>query len=313
MKLRVVGPFEDRMVQQISVDYPDVAVLTDARPLDEGIIDVLLAWEANVDDVVAAVRVHPSLRWVHTNAAGIHPSLIAVLDGQPSVLTNGSGAQASAIAEYVVAALLAFAKRLRELGRLQDRAEWSTNFRMAELRGMTVGIIGLGNVGCAIARLLRPFGVRLLGVRRRPLPVAEVDVVYAREDVGQFLSQLDALVIAAPLTTETQRMIGQAELARLRPGTFLVNVARGAIVDEGALIDALRSGHLAGAALDVFSEEPLPDTSPLWTHPRVIVSPHCCDHTPQTHERGLDVFLDNLRRFVHGDPLRNVVDRDLGY
>ena len=313
MRLRVVGPVEERMVLKIRVAFPDVAVLTGALSPNDGIVDVLLAWEAPVDDLVAAVRAHPALRWVHTNAAGIHPSLIAALDGQPTVLTNGSGAQAPAIAEYVVAALLTWLKRLRELNRLQDNAQWAADFRVAELRGMTVGIIGLGQAGRAVARLLRPFGVRLLGLRRRSLPVEEVDSVYGREDIGQFLGHLDTLVIAVPLTRETQGMIGRAELARLRPGAYVVNVARGAIVDEGALIDALRSGQLAGAALDVFGEEPLPATSLLWTLPGVIVSPHCCDHTPQTTERGLEVFLDNLRRYLQDEPLRNVVDRGLGY
>jgi phosphoglycerate dehydrogenase-like enzyme len=143
--------------------------------------------------------------------------------------------------------------------------------------------------------------------------VSEVDEVFAPKDLGQFLAQLDALVIAAPLTNETRGMIGDAELARLPPGAFLVNVGRGAIVDEGALIAALRSGQLAGAALDVFNEEPLPPTSALWTLPTVVISPHCCDHTPGTDDRGLDLFLDNLRRYVQGEPLRNVVDRRLGY
>ena len=155
-----------------------------------------------VDNVVAVVGALPALSWVHTNAAGIHPALIAALDGHPTVLTNGRGAQAPAIAEYVVAALLTFVKRLRELGRFQDQAQWASPFRVAELRGMTIGIIGLGNAGRAIARLLRPFGIRLLGLRRSPGPLAEVERRYGREDIDQFLDQLDALVIAAPLTTE---------------------------------------------------------------------------------------------------------------
>lgn len=313
MQVRVVGPLNDWMARRIGDEFADVVLLVDASQPKEGEIDALLAWEAGVDDVVAALREHPPLGWVHTNAAGVHPVLIAALNGQVTVLTNGSGAQAPAIAEYVVTVLLTFVKRLRELGRNQDQAHWSPGYRIAELRGKTVGIIGLGNAGLAIARLLRPFGVRLLGVRRRSEPVSDLDAVYAREDLGQFLEQLDALVIAVPLTNETRGMIGAAELARLPPGAFLVNVARGAIVNEEALIAALRSGHLAGAALDVFTEEPLPATSPLWTHPSVLLSPHCCDQTPQTDERGLELFLDNLARYVRGEPLRNIVDRRLGY
>jgi phosphoglycerate dehydrogenase-like enzyme len=276
-------------------------------------VAALLAWEADVADLVAAIERHRTLSWVHTNAAGVHPSLIAALEGQAAVLTNGSGAQAAAIAEYVATALLAFVKRLREFDRLQRQAQWSPGFKVAELRGMTVGIVGLGNAGRAIAQLLRPFGVRLLGVRRHQAPVPEVDALYARSEFNEFLAQLDALVIAVPLTDETFGMIGQNELARLPAGAYLINVARGPIVDEDALIGALRSGHLAGAALDVFSEEPLPATSPFWSLPNVVVSPHCCDHTLETDERGLELFLDNLSRFIREEPLRNIVDRSLGY
>jgi phosphoglycerate dehydrogenase-like enzyme len=313
MKLQIVGPIDDSMVRRIGELNSDVMIRTGASSPDETPCDVLLAWETTVDELVAALRGHRSLPWVHTNAAGIHPLVIDALAEQPTILTNGSGAQAPAIAEYVVAALLAFRKRLRELGRFQDQAQWAVGFRVAELRDLTVGIVGLGNAGRAIARLLRPFGVRLLGVRRHPAPVEEVDRVYSLDELPEFLAQLDALVIAAPLTSETRGIIGAKELARLRPGAVLVNVARGAIVDEDALIAALHTGQLAGAALDVFGEEPLLASSPLWAMPNVIVSPHCCDHTPETDERGLALFLDNLTRYVNGEPLRNVVDRDVGY
>jgi phosphoglycerate dehydrogenase-like enzyme len=150
-------------------------------------------------------------------------------------------------------------------------------------------------------------------VRRHPVAAPEVDALYALRDLPDFLAQLDALVIAAPLTDETRGLIGRDELMRLPAGAYLINVARGPIVDEDALIAALQSGHLAGAALDVFAEEPLSATSTFWSLPNVIVSPHCCDHTPQTDERGLELFLDNLSRYIREEPLRNVVDLSLGY
>jgi phosphoglycerate dehydrogenase-like enzyme len=313
VNLRIVGPIDPEQIRQIAEGYAGVTTYVKANSANAADIDALLAWEADIGDIVAAIESHSSLRWVHTNAAGVHPALIAALAGQEAVLTNGSGAQATAIAEYVVTALLAFTKRLRELDRLQSQAQWSIGFRVAELRGMTVGIVGLGNAGRAIARLLRPFGVRILGVRRHPAPVPEVDALYGLSDLKEFLGQLDALVIAAPLTDETHGLIGRDELARLPAGANLVNVARGPIVDEDALIAALRSGHLGGAALDVFADEPLLATSPFWSLPNVIVSPHCCDHTPQTDERGLALFLDNLSRYLREEPLRNVVNRRLGY
>jgi phosphoglycerate dehydrogenase-like enzyme len=184
---------------------------------------------------------------------------------------------------------------------------------MKELRGRTAGVVGLGDLGGSIAQALAAFGVHVLGVRRVPRPAPHVERVFARNQLDELLSLLDILVLAAPLTGDTQQLIGRDELARLPEGAFLVNVGRGELVDESALIDALGSGHLAGAALDVFQTEPLPADSPLWHLPNVFISPHCADNTPQSLERAMEIFLDNLDRFRHGAPLRNVVDRTLGY
>ncbi|HEX5414243.1 MAG TPA: D-2-hydroxyacid dehydrogenase [Chloroflexota bacterium] len=313
MRLRVVGPMGDDLIREIGQTIPEVEVTTGQSGPADADVDALVAWDARVEEIVAAVRSHPSPRWVHISAAGVHPALIEAVRRHGIILTNGSGAQAPALAEYVVLALLNFVKRMSALKSLQDRAEWSSDFTVSELRGKTIGLIGLGNVGLTTARLLRPFGVRLLGVRRGLEKPAEVDEIYPRQQLPQFLEQLDALVITAPLTAETRGMVGAEELARLKRGAYLVNIARGGILDENALVTALRSGQLSGAALDVFAEEPLPPTSSLWTCPNVVLSPHCCDRTPQTRERGFTLFLDNLGRFVRGDLLRNVVDLDLGY
>lgn len=313
MQLRVVGPMEDDLIRKIGQRFPEVEVITGERGLSSDGVEAVVAWEAGVDELVAAVRSHPSARWVHTSAAGVHPAVIEAVRQRETVLTNGRGAQAPALAEFVVLALLVFVKRLRELEALQNRAKWSSDFAVSELRGKTIGLIGLGNAGLTTARLLRPFGVRLLGVRRGLEKPPEIDEVYSRQELPRFLEQLDALVVTAPLTTETRGMIGAEQLTLLKRGAYLVNVARGGIVDENALIAALQSGQVSGATLDVFGEEPLPVTSLLWACPNVVVSPHSCDHTPETFERGFALFLDNLARFVRGDVLQNVVNLDLGY
>jgi len=314
VRLYVIGDLPARHAERLAGRFPDVAVITAATWDRREGVDAVLMWEQmDPAPLVPVLRAHPALPWVHTNLAGVPAALLEALDGHPAALTNGSGAHAPSIAEFVAAALLMFAKRLPELRAFQERGEWASGMRVGELGGRTVGIVGLGDVGLAIARVLRPFGVRLLGVRRRPEPVAEIDALYPRSELPEFLARLDALVLAAPLTAETAGLIGTSELARLPRGACVVNVARGALLDEAGLIAALRSGHLGGAALDVFAEEPLPATSPLWRLPNVIVSPHCCDNTPQTADRGLEIFLDNLGRFRGGAPLRNVVDRDLGY
>jgi phosphoglycerate dehydrogenase-like enzyme len=213
----------------------------------------------------------------------------------------------------VVAVVLAFYKDLFAMRALQARREWSSSFAVRELRGQTVGLVGLGSIGGSTARLLRPFGVRLRALRRKREPSSDVDEVYTRPELDRFLDDLDVLVIAAPLTAETRLLIGAAEVQRLRRGALLVNVGRGAIVEEAALLDALWSGQLGGAALDVFETEPLSPESPFWSMPNVLVSPHCGDSTPQSPERSLAVFLDNLARFRSGAPLLNVVDRERGY
>jgi phosphoglycerate dehydrogenase-like enzyme len=244
--------------------------------------------------------------------AGVPNDLLATLRPYPTVLTNGSGAFGRPVAEYVVGAILAFYKRLANMSALQARHEWA-DLTLRELGGRTVGIIGLGDLGATVARLLRPFDVRLLGLRRGGEPSPAVDQVFGPDALLAFLAQLDVLVIAAPLTADTRGLVGEPELAALPRGAFLVNVGRGPIMDEAALVDALRSGHLGGAALEVFSHEPLDPASPLWDLPNVAIAPHCADHTEESNQRALALFLDNLGRFRRGEPLRNVVDVTKGY
>jgi phosphoglycerate dehydrogenase-like enzyme len=204
-------------------------------------------------------------------------------------------------------------KRFHEMRAAQLRSTWLPEFKIRELRGQTVGIVGLGDLGLSIARVLRPFGVQLRGLRRSQAQAPEVDELFEPSRVAEFVQGLDILVIAAPLTRETRGLIGAAELAALAPGALLVNVGRAAIVDQGAMLAALQSGQLGGAALDVFLDEPLAADSPLWQMQSVFISPHCADASPQSLERGLELFLANLGRFQRGEPLHHVVDRPAGY
>lgn len=275
--------------------------------------DCLLVWDGAAAETLAAIDAEPSLGWVHLRSAGVPAPVPAACEERGLILTNGSGAQANAIAEYVVCALLGLCKRVPELIEAQRQRHWRPELGGTELHGQTIGILGVGAVGRACARLLGPFGVQLIGVRRSAGAVPGIAEVHSSPELSAVLPRLDALVITAPLTEATRGMIGRAELSRLRPGAVLVNVGRGAIVDQGALVDALRANHLAGAALDVFTEEPLPSSSSLWSLPNVMISPHCVDDTPQTAQRGLDLFLENLERWLAGRPLANLVDAEIGY
>jgi phosphoglycerate dehydrogenase-like enzyme len=306
MRLGLVGQLPDAYSQRLLERFPEVEIA-------DGALDAVLFWGRPLDRVVEIVRSQPDLAWVHQRAAGVQPKLLEALSGHPTVLTKGTGAHGPAIGEYVAAVVLAFYKNLPGLFRLQERCQWAGDFAFRELAGQTVGIMGLGSAGSSTARVLRGFGVHLRGLRRISSPAPDVDELFGPADLGRFLDRLDVLVIAAPLTAATEGLIGGHELARLRRGALLVNVGRGPIVDEAAMLAALESGQLGGAALDVFDTEPLPPDSPLWRTPNVIISPHCADSTPESPQRSFDIFLDNLGRFLLREPLLNIVDRQEGY
>ena len=305
MKLHVVG--DPASTYRARLDALDLT----AAPNPRG--DCLLVWDAQLDAALATMEREPDLRWVHTRMAGVPSPLLHACQRHDLILTNGSGAHGEAIAEYVVAMLLALCKRLPELLQHQHDRIWWHDAHARELAGQTVGIIGTGALGRATARLLRALNTRLIGVRRAPGPVPEFDEVHTTAELASVLAHLDALVIAAPLTPATRGLIGRAELDLLPAHALLINVGRGPIVDERALTDALHAGRLAGAALDVFAHEPLAHDSPLWSAPNLILSPHCADNTHQTTQRELALFLDNLARWGRGEPLRNVVDAQRGY
>ncbi|MFI5266310.1 MAG: D-2-hydroxyacid dehydrogenase [Chloroflexota bacterium] len=290
----------------------DVALTQGEQPAETP--DAVLIWGFGEHLISGVLREHPRVRWVHLRRAGVSDEMLAAMRENPSVVfTNGRGGRGPAVAEYAVVALLALLKGLPELHARQDRREWVRDFRMQEAGGKTVAILGLGDVGRNAARLLKAVGMHVIGIRRQPGAVPDVDETYDSAQLRSLLSRVSALIIAAPYTPDTEGLIGANELALMPEGSFLVNVGRGELVDTEALVAALKSGHLAGAALDVFVDEPLPPSSPLWSMPNVIISPHAASHTPESDDRGLEVFLENLRRFRGGEPLLNVVDAGLGY
>ncbi len=275
--------------------------------------DCLFVSHGAIDEAVSAIDEQPALAWVHTRAAGVTPPLLEACRTRSLTLTNGSGPHGSAIAEYLVCVLLCLFKRIPELLESQHRRAWRSDMWLDELRGKTVGILGLGALGRSCAQLLVPFGVHLIGLRRTAGSVPEIEEVFPTSELASVLPRLDALVIAAPLTHATRGLVGRRELSLLAPEAVLVNVGRGPILDEDALAEALRAGRLRGAALDVFHQEPLPSDSPLWSAPNLIISAHRADATRQTAMRELELFIANLGRWIEGTELENVVDLDQGY
>ncbi len=255
----------------------------------------------------------PRLRWIHSRPAGVDRLLFPELVESDVTLTNSRGVFSGALAEWVLAALLFFAKDLARMRRSQAQGRWDP-FEPELLQGRTAGIVGLGDIGRACARLLRCAGMRTLGLRRTaPAANPDVDEVLPPAGLLELLSRADAAVVALPLTPETRGRIGARELAALRSHAVLVNVGRGAVVDEAALVDALRAGRIRGAALDVFQQEPLPAGHPFYALDQVLLSPHCADQIAGWREQANAVFLDNLARYLAGQPLLNLVDKRQGY
>jgi phosphoglycerate dehydrogenase-like enzyme len=257
----------------------------------------------------------PRLRWLHTPSAGVDGLLIPEVIERKIVLTNSAGAHAIPIAEFVLLGMLGHAKRASELSALTPENAWEQGRRLHlnELYEKTLLILGLGHIGQEIARRAAAFDMRVIGSRRRPTPIAGVERVVGEDIWRELLPEADYVVIATPLTSATRGMLNTAALALLRPSAYLINIARGEIIDTAALIVALEQGRLAGAALDVLPEEPLPPDHPLWRTPNVWITPHISSSSPRTSERAIAIFLENVRRDMAGQPFVNLVDQQAGY
>ncbi|MEP0755364.1 D-2-hydroxyacid dehydrogenase [Trichocoleus sp. Lan] len=255
----------------------------------------------------------PTLRWQHTPSAGVNHILTPTFLEREITLTNGAGVHAIPIAEFVLMFMLYHAKNLPQLQAFQAERNWGRGITLKELKDATLLIIGAGSIGVAIAQRASSFGMRVWGSRRHPEPLPEFDKVVSATEWRSLLPEADYVVVSTPLTPETKGTMDAAVFQAMRSSAFFINIARGAIVDEAALLTALREGWIAGAALDTFSAEPLPPDSPFWSLPNVFISPHCSADSPQTYQRSLELFLENLSRYQAGLPLRNVVDKQVGY
>jgi phosphoglycerate dehydrogenase-like enzyme len=279
--------------------------------------DIEVALGAPGPDLIRDFLGHaPRLRWLHTMSAGVDRFLIPEIAARRGLtITNNSGPYDVPIAEFVLAAMLSAAKRLPDYQRAQAASRWEKELRLVELRGATVVIVGLGSIGGEVARLCAAFGMRVVGVRRRlDLPHPEgVAMVVTPERLGDVIGEADHVVIAAPLTPGTRGLVSREIIARMKPTAWLINIARGAVVDEAALLEALKANRLGGAAIDAWWTEPLPSESEWWSLPNVIATPHISNSSPKIQERTLALFLENLRRWKAREPLLNVVDLQAGY
>ena len=257
----------------------------------------------------------PNLRWIHSASAGVDRVATSSVRAREITVTNARGVFSRPIAEYVVMMMLAIARRLPQLIELQRERTWQPLLGI-ELGSLTVGIVGYGSIGAELAKLLEPFGTTVLATRRRVergTDEAPNVRLFPFDELERVLAESDVVVLAAPLTEQTAGLIGAPQLQAMRESGWLINIARGRLIDEGALRRALESGWIAGAVLDVFNDEPLQPDSPLYTTPNLIVTPHTSWSSDRVVERGLAVFIENLRHYLAGEPLENVVDLEAGY
>lgn len=261
----------------------------------------------------------PNVRWVQASFAGIGQFLerYRYAERMPQArFTTASGIHAKPLAEFCALAMLSFSRDLFRMQRDQRERRWERR-SATDLEGRTLAIVGVGNIGMEVARLAQAFRMRVIGIKRNTAGVDPaslyLDELYGPEQLHDLLRQAEFLALVTPHTGETERMIGAPELALLPHGAVLINIGRGAVVDEPAMIEALRSGHLAGAALDVFAQEPLPQESPLWDMPNVLISPHATGMSDREGGRLTDLFCENLRRFLNDEPLINLYDPQRAY
>lgn len=290
----------------------DLVLLTgDGRVSDADLARITIAlfspdtWPDRVSAFMGAVVRCPDLRWLQTAFAGTdHPVFQGLLD-RGVTLSTASGATAPAIAQTVMMYLLMLSRRMPELDAARAERRWAPG-RSTDLHGLRMGIVGYGAIGAEVAALATAFGIEPIGVRRAERGDETIEI-WTDDRLDELVGWADAVVVCAPLTDATRGLFDADRFARMRPGSWFVNVGRGAICDEEALVEALASGHLGGAGLDVFATEPLPAGSPLWSLPNVVMTPHCSGDSPRSDERAVEIMIDNFRRRTAGDPLSRVV------
>jgi phosphoglycerate dehydrogenase-like enzyme len=307
-------------VDKLRTDFPQVEVKYSATKRDDeqalNGADVLIGWSLSPEQLRAA----KNLRWIYSITAAVDQFLYPELISSEIAVTNAGRVHGPVVAEHAIAMLLALAKRLPSAVRYQERRKWAMDAiwneqpRPREVRGANVVVIGLGSIGAEVASMAASLKMHVIGVREHPeRGTAGANEVVGYGSLDDAIARADFVVLAAPLTERTHHLIDARRLRLFRPTAFLINVSRGALVDEGALVKALRDRKIAGAALDVFEQEPLSRWSPLWKMPQVLITPHTAFLTENVWHRHYEVFAANLKRYLAGQPLEGIIDTRRGY
>lgn len=305
--------------ERLRREFPDIEVVR--RDGFQGIeadlpdTDVMMNWSITAGQLAAAKK----LRWIHSPAAAVHRLMIPELIQSDVAITSARALHGPVVAEHVIALVLALAKRLPSAMRLQQRKQWGQEELWKEqpppreISGATLGLVGVGSIGSEVAKRASALGMGVIAVRSRQVETPQIERTYGPAEIETMLSDADYVVLAAPVTPQTVGLINEQRLAAMKRDGYLINVGRGALIDEPALIAALRQRRIAGAALDVFEQEPLAADSPLWALENVLITPHSAALTDKLWERHFEFLATNLRRFREGKSLLGLVDKSRGY
>jgi phosphoglycerate dehydrogenase-like enzyme len=306
--------------ERLQSEFPQLKVLQlpnyDRVPEEIADTDVFIGWFLRPEQFVAAQK----LKWIHSPAAAVHQLMFPEVVRSSVLVTNSTGVHGPVVAEHAITVLLALAKRLPQAMRYQAKKKWSQEQlwqerpRPREVDGATVAVIGMGVIGSEFTRRAKALGMKVLAVRENPgKGTGGADEVFGSAQIDDVLPRADYVLLCTPVTPATTHIMNRARIKRMKPDAHLINVARGTLVDEPDLLEALRNRTIAGAALDVFEEEPLPEQSPFWELDNVLITPHTAAVTERLWERHFQLIVENLNRFMAGKPLLYEVDKKRGY
>ncbi|MGQ9610253.1 MAG: D-2-hydroxyacid dehydrogenase [bacterium] len=309
MKILSQVELEEKEIERLKAELPslEVVVAPSIEKEMEEIVDADIFFGRIPQSVFIAGK---NLKWVQVFGAGVETQFFPELVNSDVILTNTSGAYNYTMADQAFALILAISRGIAMFERNRKQRIWGRTTMLRQLAGQTLGVIGLGNIGGEIAKRGKAFGMKVIAVDIRDIECPSyVDQLCKIDNLDDVLSQSDYLVLVVPLTNLTRGMIGREELRKMKPTAYLINIGRGPLVDEKALIESLKTGIIAGAGLDVFEKEPLPPDSELWDMENVVMSPHVGGLSPETRALSFEIFLENFKRFISNKPLRNVVDK----
>lgn len=312
MNILSYHPFTDRQLQRLnSLAIDNLKILSpkeDPNPF-LGKADIIFSGSSVRQDTLSKI---PNLKWLQVSSAGVNHLPLEDLAARNIILTNVRGMHGDCISEYIITMMFALSRHLPQMLDNQKIKTWS-RIGQGMLKGKTLGIVGLGGIGLVLAKKAAALEMKVIGLRNSDRPADNVEKIYGNKDLKEFLGASDFVALCCPLTPETTNLIDAHQLAAMKPTAYLINIARGQVVNEPALIEALKNKVIAGAALDVFWQEPLPQDSPLWELDNAILTPHIAGDMIDYTERAAEIFINNLERYINGQPLKGQVDYQLGY